>query len=254
MTRNYLYMLALLLVTLTALADPPNARDLLERAIANAAAQTSARGHYIFREHAEHLRLDGHVNHTQDFDWVFLEGAMYRKRIAVNGRPLAGKALREEERLFQMTAAERRQAAEHKKPDPNTINADIKPETVLHQMTHQLRADETLNGRPAWVIRSEPPPGLTGETRAYRYTYWIDKADIIIAQEHYDVFQADAKILPGSTQTTTFSRLNDSVWLLSSRDGEYLTGPPHPKAHWRQTHRFNSYRRFGSESTVIFEH
>jgi hypothetical protein len=241
------------------LADPPNASDLLARAVENYKAQTDARAHYIYREHAEHTQPDGTINDTQDYEWIFLEGSFYRKLTAVNGKPLSGRAARSEERKFQMTAAQRRQDAQRHKPNRLVFTADITPATVLRVMRHRLGADETINGRAAWVVHSEPLPDFESttaeeiEAKAYRYTYWIDKEDGVIVQERYKIYKPGAKVLPGSSQTTTYTKIADSVWLPSYRQGEYYSGPPRPVSHWCQTHRFTDYRKFGSESTMVFQ-
>jgi len=254
-------VLALLTPTIACvLADHLNdAGRILEHAVANRTAQTDARAHFIYREHMVHSNPDGHVNETQDFEWIFLEGSPYRKLVAVKGKPLSGKAAKEEERKFQMTAVERRADAQRHKPNPHIFSADISPATVLRVMNHQVERTETLNGRPCWVIRSEPKPDFTAttneerEAKAYRFTYWIDTDDEMIAQERYEIAGSGAQLLPGSSQTTTYTKIGDSVWLPNYREGEYTSGPPRPRGHWRQTHRFTDYRKFGSEATVVFQ-
>jgi hypothetical protein len=224
---------------------------LLEEALGNETRQERERGRYFYREHAEHRRPGGQLNFTQDYEWIYLEGEPFRKIVARNGKPLQGKAAREEEARMRMTAAERR--ASGRKPNPRVIRVGgLSGKTILTAMTHTAAGEEMVDGRKSWVITAEPKPGP--ETLAYRMTFWIDQQERVLAQVKYEVIGRGEESLPGTWLTTTYVRFAEGLWFKRSLNGEFFTGPPvRPRSHWRQRHTFSDFRRFDAESTVTFE-
>ena len=235
--------------------------EILARALAVEKALDIERAHYIYREHVDNRQPNSKIRHTNDYDVIYLEGQSYQRLVAINGKPLTGKRAVEEERRFQMTRAERKAADALRKPDLQVVHAGLELERVIRLMTHTLTGEELIGGRAAWVIKSEPPTaqplesisGKDRETLCYRSTLWIDKEDFAIAQLHWEVLRKGPEVLPGSYVTRTFQRMAPGLWVLDALTGEFFAGPPHPKDHWKQTHRFTDYHKFGSESNVSFD-
>jgi len=253
------YAVLLFLVRANA-AAPPAVGDLLSRMIAAENAQEPERAHYIYREHAENFRLDGKLRHSSDYEWIYLEGQPYRKLVAYNGKPLKGKRAAEEERHFQMTRAQRRTSDALRKPNPHIVSAGIEPAAVVRLMTHKVSGEELIRGRPTWVVESEPGPDVEQArsakdrvTLCYKTTMWIDQEDYAIAQIRWEVIREGPEVLPGSFASSTFERLAPALWLRSVLAGEFSSGPPHPTDHWKQTHHFSDYHRFGTQSNVSFD-
>ena len=222
---------------------------LLEKALGNEVRQERERGHYFYREHAEHRRPNGKLNFTQDYEWIYLEGQPFRKMVARNGKPLKGKLARQEEERMRMTAAERRAA--DRRPKPNIITVgNLSGKTILTEMDHTEMGEAEVEGRRTRVIRAEPKPGR--ESIAYRMTFWIDSEDTALARLKYEVIGHGVDSLPGSWLTTTYTRFGEGLWFKSRLEGEFYTGPPRPRSHWRQIHTFRDFRRFDAESTVTF--
>lgn len=236
--------LALLLAPVLFAQNP-----LLEQALDNEARQGRERRSFFYREHVEHLRPNGRRNFTQDYEWIYLEGQPFRKLVARNGKPLRGALARQEQERLRMTAAERRQAAS--RPQLHVISVgNLTGKTILTDMDHTVEGESVLRGRPVTVLRAEPKPGQ--ESIAYRLTFWIDREDVAIAQLKYEVIGPGVDSLPGTWLVTTYTRYLPGLWFKSHIEGEFLTGPPKPRSHWRQTHSFQDFRKFDASSTVTF--
>ncbi len=222
---------------------------LLERALGNEARQGKERESYFYREHAEHLRPNGQRNFTQDYEWVYLEGEPFRRMVARNGKPLKGRLARDEAERLRMTAAERR--AHARKPNPRVIQVgNLSGKVILTEMDHTQLADEQIDGRKVWVIRAEPKPGR--ESIAYRMTFWIDQEDTVLARVKYEVIAHGTDSLPGTWSLATYTRHEPGLWFKTRVEGEFYTGPPRPRSHWRQIHVFKDFRKFDAESTITF--
>ena len=89
------------------------------------------------------------------------------------------------------------------------------------------------------VISSDAKPDVTPQSPkdrqrlCFRVALWTDQQDFALLHKHWEIVRDGAKLLPGSTG---------------------ITGPPQPKAHWRQVHLCTGYRKFDAESTVLFDH
>jgi hypothetical protein len=223
---------------------------LLEEALSNEAKQAKEREKYFYREHAEHRRPNGQLNFTQDYEWIFLEGEPFRRMVARNGRPLTGKLAKQEAERLRMTAAQRRAAS--RKPNPRVISVgNLRGKVILTEMDHTAAGEEEIDGRKTWVIRAEPKPGH--EAVAYRMTFWVDQQERVLAQLQYEVIGRGVESLPGTWLTTTYFRFAENLWFKKSLNGEFYTGPPRPRSHWRQFHTFREFRKFDAESTVTFQ-
>ena len=222
----------------------------LEQALSNEVKQLKEREKYFYREHAEHRRPNGELNWTQDYEWIFLEGEPFRRMVARNGKPLQGKLAKEEAERLRMTAAQRRKHAA--RPNPRVISVgNLSGKVILTEMDHTEAGEAEIGGRKVWVVRAEPKPGH--EHVAYRMTFWIDQQEHALAQLKYEVIGRGVDSLPGSWLTTRYFRFAENLWFKQSLNGEFRTGPPRPRSHWRQTHTFRDFRKFDAESTVTFQ-
>lgn len=253
--------LALLLSTASlASGSDLAAVDMVRLAFEREDTQDALRTQYIFREHAERWGVGrdgkrGKLTFTRDFENIYLEGELFRKLVAKNGRSLKGKEAAEEDRRMQMTAAERRahSAVTSRKQKVFSPCEGSRAE-ILRMSEHVLLRQESPAGHPVWVVQSTPRSGLSSPSEqkaaAYKHIYWIDSEEHAITQEYCEVINAGVDTLPGSWIRRENSRTNESLWLIHALETESFTADG---AHWFQTHRFFDFRRFGAETTVTFD-
>lgn len=235
----------------------------LKMAFDNEAAQERIRSQYFYRERAEHRRAGagdqpGKLNFNHNYEWVYLEGEPFRRLVAINEAPLKGKQAAEEERRLRMTGTERRATASQNRERSKAVSfGDVELAVIWRVMEHTLLREELPGGRTTWLIQSEAKVGVAPnsaeERRAlcYRYTFWVDAQDLAISQKKYEVVREGVDTLPGSWSTTAFHRHSAGLWFPERIIGYYVTGPPRP-SQWFQSHRFFDFRKFDSESTIVF--
>lgn len=252
-------------LTATAQTPGPDAVELLRRAFDLETTQQAIRAQYFYREHAERYRAgrdgkQGKLTFTRSYEWVYLEGQPFRKLVAMNEHPLKGKDAENEERRMRMTAAERREAGAQRDPRSHVIHlGDFNLTVILPIMEHKLLREETLDGRAAWVIQSEPRTGQVTTTPAemralcYGFTFWVDREDGALARQEYRIIRKGVEALPGSWTRLTFERHSPGLWFPKSQEGFYTASPPRRPNAWSQAHRFYDFKKFDASTTVTFE-
>ncbi len=158
-----------------------------------------------------------------------LYGTPYERLIRKNGHPLSAEEQRREDRKYQRALKERenetpaeRAARIRKYDESREFIADV-PEAFNFKLT----GEETIDGRPAWVIRMTPRPGFipTAPHAAMMEhldaTIWADKQDfrLIKAKAHViDTISIGwilARVGPGTNFEVEQTRVANGMWMPS---------------------------------------
>jgi hypothetical protein len=129
----------------------------------------------------------------------------------------------------------------------------------LDQLTRlfdsKVTGEETVAGRKAWRVESEPKPGAKAaspdeeEILATRRVTWFDREEGVEVRRHTTYFRAVHKIQAGTRDELEWSKVGD-VWLLSS---QFFHGDVRffPGVHIANDarYRYYDYKRFTAEST-----
>lgn len=160
---------------------------------------------------------------------VPLSGTPYERLLIKDGHELSPDQRKKEERKYEKalrqreseTPGERRERI-HKYEAQRAFIADL-PSAY----TFQLAGEETVNGRPAWVIHMIPKPGFiptvphAGMLAHIGGTLWIDKEDVQWAKAEADVVDTIeigwimARIGPGAHFSVAQERVADGLWMPS---------------------------------------
>ncbi len=218
-------------------ADPTadSARDIIRRSTVLDERNFRAARDYTFTEQVVERKLDAAGQErsvsSKIYEIIFLYGVPYRRLVARDGRPLPAEEAREEEnKLARAFSASRRQspaererrASEYEKRRERTW-AFLRE--VPEAFDFRLLGEETIRGRPAYVIEAAPKPGYhphNGEARIFtklRGKLWIDKAELQWVKGEaettdtitFGVFLA--RLAPGSRLEFEQAKVNDEVWL-----------------------------------------
>ncbi len=124
-------------------------------------------------------------------------------------------------------------------------------------MNNTIVREETIGGRPAFVVKSEAPPNAAGndsrdaEILTYRHTLWIDREDGAIARHEIETKDA-SKLGPyGFVQVS--DRNEAGVWLLRETHGRSPGTYYFRKRDFLSTSRYSDYRKFDATTTITFE-
>ena len=243
--------------------DDPAA--LLKRVITNLDSNELKAENYTFVEDYHNINYDKDgkikIDDTAKFETVFIESTPYRRKVEENGKPLSGKAAREEQKKYQAAVAERRR-----------INAELK-NTPFHRefrlginygdwpdlFVATSGGDEIVNGHEIIKLILTPRSGIHPASDAQKDSLhtaiqvWIDKADEFPLHLRTE-YTSNGRLLQGSTV--------EAFWQKEAKSGTYLLASTlvqfKAKYLWmtipgRTEQKYSGYKRFGAEVRIIPE-
>lgn len=129
-----------------------------------------------------------------------IEGSEYNRLIAVNDKPLsAAQQAAEEQKLKQEIQKRRRESPAERSKRVSKYQHDRQQDhAMMREMAtafnFKLAGEESVNGRPAWVLTAEPKPDYRPKTRDTRVLtgmhgkLWVD-------QQTYQWAKVDAQVV-----------------------------------------------------------
>jgi hypothetical protein len=250
-------LVAFLGYRLAAQVTPPTASQLIARAAAVSKAQDERGWKYTYREDHSSAQLDktGKAGPpvTRTYDHIMLEGSEYKKLVLIDGKPLDAKTQKKVDEDLEKTRAERR------KPHLLSVNRTVEMsglDQLEKYFDNTVSGEETVLGRQAWRMESEPKPGYKianekdREYLAARHTSWFDE------QEGWRIKWRDAFVRqangfePGSVVDWELARVGDA-WLfdnISFRVDMKIVLGIHARGESHQ--RFYDYKKFTVDSTM----
>jgi hypothetical protein len=240
---------------------------LLDRNLAVARNYT-----FLERSDTRELDADGHVKtrKLRLYDVTLLEGSPYRRLVGRDDRPLSPDEERDERKKLEDSIAERQK----ERPAQRTQRiADWEKKRkqereplleVPDAFDFRLAGEESLEGRPAWVIEATPRPDFHARTSIgklfpkFRGKLWIDKADNewvkaaaeVTSNISFGLFLA--RLSKGSRFDIEMTRVNDEVWLpkrIEARAAARLVLVKTLRIETETT--YSNYRKFQAESRVV---
>jgi len=266
--KRLLCVFMLALVPILARSTPRENDDpvaLLKRAIANLDANELKAENYTFVEDYHNINYDKdgkiRIDDTAKFETVFIESTPYRRKVEENGKPLSGKAAKEEEKKYQAAVAERRR-----------INAELK-NTPFHRefrvgisygdwqdlFVATSGGGESVDGHEVIKLILTPRSGIHHASDAQKDSLhtaiqvWIDKADEFPLHLRTE-YTSNGRLLQGSTV--------EAFWQKDAKSGTYLLARTlvqfKAKYLWmtvpgRTEQKYSGYKRFGAEVRIIPE-
>jgi hypothetical protein len=156
-----------------------------------------------------------------------LDGTPYQRVIAKNGEPLSASDRRKEDQKFDRELRKRQEESpEERKARLEKYQKDRAfIEEVPDAYDFKLIGEDTVEGRPAWVVSLTPKPGFVPRSshaellRHIEGKLWIDKQDQQWAKAEAHVIDTInigyivARIEPGARITLGLSRVNSQLWV-----------------------------------------
>jgi len=256
-------------------AASPDPADLVRKSLAAENENAKRARDYTFIQRTEDRELDAQGNvksrKSKTHDVTMLEGSSYRRLIQRDDRPLPPEEEKVEQFKLQKSIEDRRrETAEQrarrladydKRPGRNkAMLAEIPEAFDFH-----LRGEETVEGRPVYVIDATPRRGYrprNSQARLFlpklKATLWIDKGDlgwVRVQAEVIDTISVGLFLLrlsKGASVEMRQSRVNDEVWLpnrvlmsAAARIGLVK------KLNIQQEMSFSNFRKFQTGARVV---
>jgi hypothetical protein len=255
-------------------SPPLSAHEIVSRAMKRDLNNWEMEKNYTFVERVEQRELnsDGSLKSekSETEDVVFLYGQPYTRLIRRNDKPLPQDEARKVEKKFNDTMDKRshESAAERQQ---RLVDFDKR-----HQQEHafllevpeaydfRIVREETLNGRPAFLISGEPRENFRSNLNAARVLpklrpeLWIDKNSYQCMKMEADVIDTIVwggfllRLHPGSHIELEQTLVNDEVWLplharinLDARVALFKT------IRLDVDVTFSDYKKFRTDSKVI---
>lgn len=256
--------------------ERPDARAVVSRSVEKDRMNFSRANDYNYVEHREERALDksGRVQKIEARTWdvLVIDGRLYKRLIAKNGRTLEGEEAKKEQakldrELARRTAEneeERRKKAseeEKRRMEGRAFAAEIPDAFVF-----TLAGEERIGGRAVWIIDAVPKPGYRGKTKRWELLAKL-KGRLWIGQEDYQWVRVEAetvapvrfgwvlaKLDRGARLTFEQRRVNGEVWLPSRAHIE-VSGRLAlvKKLRARLDVEWRDYRKFRADSRMVEE-
>jgi hypothetical protein len=255
-------------------AEPPEAREIVRRSVEVDRRMFELAKDYAYVEERTERRRDrpGNVISTKitTLDVVILEGRPFRRKVAVNGRPVDPReAAREAERLEKALAklrAEKPVQREKRRQEEETGRRESR--AFLHEIPNAFRftllGEERVDGAPVWVIEAEPRPEFRSPVKnsamlkKFRGRLWIDQAEYNWVKAEVELLEGFSyglvlfRMGAGARMSFAQTRVNSEVWLpsrvaarLEGRLGLVKKVAAEMEIHYRD------YRKFVADSRLL---
>ena len=209
-------------------SSAPDARQIMEASIAATQRAWKARLHYTYMERDEDRRLDlaGHVKseNVEVSKTILVNGVPFEQLVERNGHPPSAAQERKQkgelDKLKRETPEQRAQRLRKQEEE----NASIVQE-VPRAFDFQIVGEDSVNGRPAYVLQATPHPGYHAKGK-YGNMFsrvagklWVDKQDLGWIKVDGQVIQPFSmglflvRLLRGSHITMQQTRVDDGIWM-----------------------------------------
>jgi hypothetical protein len=221
---------------------------------------------YTYIEEAVHSTYDKNGalkrDYTETSEIIFVEGYPFHKLVARNGKPLPAKEQAAIQRMVDQTAEQRR-----RQPRPpaggQLVMGDQRIDLganreLLTLFDNNLKGEEEIRGRKAWVVECtpgtgrEPPSEHEREVLSFRRTLWIDQAENVPLRIVMSVIGEGIHFaLPGSTLRIDYDLIAPGVWCESGVAFDIWHRSGKEFKPWKRTEYTESkFRKFDVQSTI----
>jgi hypothetical protein len=263
-----------LLAAACGLAAGQDPREIVRRSVVLLDHNLTIARNYTFLERSDtrELDADAHVKtrKLRLYDVTLLEGSPYRRLVGRDDHSLSPDEERDERKKLQDSIAQRQKetpAERAKRIAEWEKKRQQEREPLLEipdAFDFRLAGEESLEGRPAWVIEATPRPGFHSRTSIgklfpkFRGKLWIDKADNqwvkTSAEATGNIWFGLllARLSRGARVDIEMTCVNDEVWLpkrIEAQGAARLAMVKTLRMEMETT--YSNYRKFQAESRVV---
>ena len=227
---------------------------------------------YTYQQREENREYDAHgkvkKTESETSDVLILAGRPYERVIARNDKAVSEKDARKEQDKMdrELTRRQNLSAKEQAKLEKERAENRKFLREVPDAFSFRLVGEETISGKPAWVIDAEPRADFHPKDAGAKVLSKV-RAKIWIDQGEYQWVKAEAEVLdtlsfglalfrlaPGGRLNFEQTRINDEVWLpahIYVRADARLAYVKKLRAEIDVTYR--DYKKFQADSRIVSE-
>ena len=270
-----MYLLAILCaISICLPAATPDARSIVEAALAKDNRNNKLRHEYIYLQTETEHELDSNNKITsttsKQHEVRYIYGTQYKKLTQRNGAPLPEKERSAENQRLdrfankhaRLTPAEQARIAKDQEDKRRKTREFV--EEVPNAFNFSIIREEMVDGRLAWVIQADPKPGFKPSSFQakmllnLRGMFWIEKTGMQIARVEAEVLDTIsiglflARLSKGTRVKVEQTLINNELWVpkvfrmdIDAR----LALLKH--VHGTNEVVFSNYRKFSAESKIV---
>lgn len=259
--------------TAKALEAAPDARAIMQRAVAKDIVSWQSAKDYTFLQRTQEDALDGNggvkSSKSETSEIMVLYGEPFERVVAKDDKPLPESEQKKQNEKFEKetrkrekeTPGERQRRLEKYEKEREEERAFLRE--ILDAYDFTLTGSEVLNGRETWVIDGTPRTGFEGKRRESKMLpkikprFWIDQQDYSWTKLRAEVTDTlsfgwvVARLHKGSVFEMQQARVNDEVWLPQRFDVKLDARVALLKGVNESVHvTYKDYRRFRTETKI----
>ena len=243
---------------LTGLAAMPPAQlaDLAAERI-HTASQRLQDYIYYDTEHNQNY-IDGAlvVDHTTVSESIFIGGLPYLRKLSVDGHPLAGKDLAQENKLYDNAVKERTSLNEDTRARLMKHDLGKKTDDLDHLASRfnvQIPGEQMLDNHDCIVIDATPIRGTTDPDLQRHIQIAIDTVTHNVINVRIEYLADDNGFDRGTLLETRYHLLGGTTALPCQQTFDSVVQVPqllNKKIHVVKTHTYSNYRKFRATVTI----
>lgn len=205
--------------------------EIVQRSLERDTSNFERLKNYTYQQREETRELDeqGKLKKTESVtsEVLIMAGRPYERVVARDDKPLSEKDVRKEQDKMDRELARRQNASADERARFEKRRAENRKfiRELPDAYSFRLVGEETISGKPAWVIAAEPRPDfhprdLNARILAkVRGKIWVDKSEyqwVKMEGEILDTLSlglALFRLSPGGRLSFEQTRVNDEVWL-----------------------------------------
>jgi hypothetical protein len=239
-----------------------DANELIKRLIAADKRNWERASQYTYIRQADYFEPQKNgppkKDRSETYEVIFVEGESYQKLVARNDRPLDPKEQAKIEKNMQRTAEERRKQRRSGLLHRTVTLASYNDLLTLFE--NRFLPDEEVRGHKTSVVLCSPKPGHVPanshekDALSFEQKLWIDQAEGQLVRSIFTVVGSHAMLMPGSTITSEFDKINGDVWLeVSSVIDGHLQFAKFIKPAVRTEYTHSKFQKFDVQSTITID-
>jgi len=210
---------------------------------------------YFMREHSQNFNQEGKLisEITRLYEVIYIADLEYQRLVEVNGKPLAGQALADEQKRYDDAVRERTAldgAARAKLMHSRYTKLSSRFEDLVTKYHSTVVAHTQFGGRACLLIDAMPL-GTIADAPRQHLRLWLDPQKSELLHEEFDLLGDEVDILRGSKGWANFTYMN-GVRLTTEDHLEFIL-PVKNKNVYRAVsdHTLYNYRKFVSTSRIL---
>lgn len=244
--------------------------DIIRRSLDRDTSNFQHLKDYTYQEHQEVRQFDGggklKKSESETKEILILSGRPYQRLIARDDKPLSEKETAREQEKLDREVARHQSLSDAEKARLEKRRAENRKflGELPDAFSFRLLGEESVSGKPAWVISADPRPDYHPKDMEARILskvrgkVWIDKREYQWVKAEAEVLDTISvgmalfRLAPGGSLSFEQTRVNDEVWLPAHRHirADARIGYV-KKMHAEIEVTYRNYRKFQSDSRMV---